>query len=203
MAKTKQRPTAEGVASGLRESLEALRDKALEEIEVAKTEAERVEARYWTAREELEAARTHLREIRQEYEALPMRSHTARMRGAEDAEDELNQRFRALEEEIPQVESRVRSLRQECDELVHGSARALPSAGASAVAHGPALRTAQPHRDAFDALQEQIAELIEETREPVDKEHADLLALITTQSARVDQAYREGGYQNAQEVPKH
>lgn len=203
MAKTAKKPTAEGVISDLQERLEELRDAALEEISQAVARAEQTERRYWQSREQLAESREHLRSLHEEYERLPGESHRQRMRGEAEAEEKLNQRYRDVEAEIPRAEERVKSLAAECDELVHGSARALPSAGAAISSHGPALRVAQPHRDAFDKLAEEIPGLLDDVRKPVDREHGDLQALIRTQGNQVSKAYREAGYQNAQDVPSH
>lgn len=204
MAKTApQKPTAEGVLEELRSRLEELRDQALAEIREAVAQAEQRESQYHHRRGELDQAREHLTNLEEEHARLPMESHTARMRGQTDREQQLNERFQELESLIPADEERARALAAECDEFLHGSARALPSAGATITAYGPALRTATPHKESFDTLQEQVEELLTEVRKPVDKEHGDLLALIRTQGSKVERAYRESGYTSAQDVPSH
>lgn len=200
---TEEKTEAQEIISNLRSRLEGLRDAALQRVADAEEQAERQEGRYWEARGELESAKTRLRNMREEHSALPLKSHTARMRGQEDYEKQCNDRFTELESLIPADEVLVERLAGELDELTPGSARALPEAGAALVAFQPALEKALSARSELEALQHEISELVDQHVREVSEKHVSLSGYVDRLNRRVSGAYRSAGYRRASEVPSH
>lgn len=202
-AKTAKRPaTTEAVLEELRERLEEIRDQALEEIEAAKTEAEQRESRYHHKRGELDSARQHLAELAEEYARLPLESHRQRMRGNHEAEEKLNERYRAVEAEMPALREQISRLASELDRELTGSLRASPAAGAAVVAHREALKTANARAQEVSRLREQITSALE-LLDPVEREHQALRGFVSEQGQKAEGAFARGGYSTASDVPGH